>query len=92
MTKIADHHFVMQLQGFSLVTAVITYRMPDYRSLLQEYIWQEYDQFPDLNALRKFLHFWECELEGPIHSVHVAHAQLLTPAEVRLISDPMYLH
>lgn len=92
MSKSADRHFTLQLQGYSLVTAVITYRMPDYRSLLQEYIWQEYDLFPELTALRSFLHFWECELEGPIHSVEIARAQLLSPAEVRLLDDPLYLH
>ena len=33
-----DRGFEQQLQGFSLTTAEILYRMPDHPSLLQTYI------------------------------------------------------
>ena len=36
--------FLRQLEGFSLTTAEILYRLPDYPRLLQSYIWQDYDQ------------------------------------------------
>jgi uncharacterized protein Usg len=36
--------------------------------------------FPHLN---KFLNFWLEKLEGPLHSVTVAHARLIKPAEIR---------
>ena len=38
--------FACQLEGYGLTTASILYRMPDHRSILQEFIWQEYDLAP----------------------------------------------
>ena len=69
-------------EGFGLTTAHIIYRMPDHLELLQDYIWQRYDVFPAFPELGKFLAFWQKEIEGPIHSVTVAHARLITPAEI----------
>jgi uncharacterized protein Usg len=57
----------------SLVTAHIVYRMPDHLSVLQDFIWQDYDLFPDFPALVKFLRFWQAEIEGPLYSVSVGH-------------------
>ena len=68
--------------GYGVTTAQILYRMPDHLELLQEYIWQRYDTFPDFPVLGRFLDFWQKELDGPIHSVTVAHARLITPAEI----------
>lgn len=33
--------FRLQVQGFGLTTAEIHYRLPDYRNLLQLFIWQD---------------------------------------------------
>lgn len=87
-----DPHFRRQLEGWSLATAEIYYRMPDARNILQTYLWQDYDLAPRFPQLKKFLDFWERELEGPIHSVRLAHAQLLRPAEVRLVGTEIHLH
>ena len=47
--------FRKQLEGYGLTTAEILYRMPDHPSLLQSYVWQDYDLFPEFPTLRKFL-------------------------------------
>lgn len=73
-----------RVRGYGLTTAQIFYRLPDYPTLLQTYVWQEYDLAPQFPELRRFLHFWHHELEGPLHSVMVAHKQLISPPEVRL--------
>ena len=39
--------------------------------------------FPDFPVLRRFLAFWQEKLEGPLHSVQVAHQKLIKPAELR---------
>ena len=92
MTRPIDPDFHRQLEGWSLATAEIVYRMPDARSLLQTYVWQDYDLAPKFPQLQKFLDFWERELDGPIHSVRVAHAQLLGPKEVRMLGAEIALH
>ena len=43
--------------------------MPDHPSLLQTYVWQNYDLFPKFPALKDFLQFWQEKLEGPLFSV-----------------------
>ena len=92
MTRPIDPDFRRQLEGWSLATAEILYRMPDAQNVLQSFIWQKYDLAPKFPELRKFLDFWEKELDGPIHSVRLAHAQLLRPAEVKLVGSEITLH
>ncbi|MBN9245855.1 MAG: protein usg, partial [Hyphomicrobium sp.] len=53
-----DNGFKAQLAGFSLTTAEILYRLPDHPSLLQSYIWQEYDSAPRFPKLKSFLALW----------------------------------
>lgn len=73
--------FQVQLEGYGLTTAEIHYRMPDHPALLQSYTWQDYDLAPLFPELKKFLAFWERELEGALHSVRVAHNRLVRPSE-----------
>ncbi|MCJ8142999.1 usg protein [Ancylobacter sp. A5.8] len=84
MTAISDD-FVKQLSGYGLTTAQILYRMPDHPSFLQTYLWQHYDLCPHFPELNRFLEFWKRELEGPLHSVTVAHSRLIRPAELRAV-------
>jgi uncharacterized protein Usg len=65
--------------GFGLTTATILYHRPDHLWLLQTYVWQDYDLFPEFPELAKFLTFWENSLDGPLHSVSVSHSRLITP-------------
>lgn len=83
----ADPDLAARLAGFSLTTAEIIYRMPDAQSLLQSYIWQDYDLAPKFPKLAGFLAFWERELDGPIHSVRVTHDRLVRPAPFRMASE-----
>jgi uncharacterized protein Usg len=84
--------FIRQLEGYGLTTARILYRMPDHPSLLQTYVWQDYDVAPTFPILNRFLTFWREKLEGPLHSVSVAHAGLIKPAELRMASGEFHLH
>ena len=84
--------FIKQLNGYGLTTARILYRCPDFPALLQTYVWQDYDVAPDFPVLNGFLNFWQSSLEGPLHSVRVAHAKLLKPAELTLRSGEFRLH
>jgi uncharacterized protein Usg len=84
--------FRRQLEGYGLTTANILYRRPDHPWLLQTYVWQDYDLCPAFPALNKFLNFWLETLEGPLHSVTVAHARLIKPTEIRAIDGEFRLH
>jgi len=82
----------LQLEGYGLTTANILYRLPDYPKIIQSYVWQEYDLHPDFPELRKFLDFWRRSLDGPLHSVIVAHANLIKPAEMKLLDGEFSVH
>ncbi|EGP06892.1 usg protein [Afipia clevelandensis] len=84
--------FKRQLAGYGLTTAEILYRRPDHRWLLQSYVWQNYDLFPNFPALKDFLAFWQEKLEGPLVSVTVAHSKLIKPAEIKAIDGVFRLH
>ncbi|HZP74998.1 MAG TPA: usg protein [Pseudolabrys sp.] len=84
--------FEKQVAGFGLTTAEILYRRPDHRWLLQSYVWQEYDLFPEFPELQKFLAFWQEKLDGPLHSVRVAHCKLIKPAEIKPVDGIFRLH
>ena len=88
----SDRDFERQLQGFSLTTAEIMYRMPDFRDILQTYIWQDYDLAPKFSKLIKFLDFWSHNLDGPLAEVRVAHAGLLRPLAMRHVGSEWHLH
>lgn len=81
-----------QLQNHRLTTAQIFYHLPDHPRLLQEFVWQDYDIAPDFPHLRHFLDFWQRELEGPLHSVRIVAAPLITSGELKVIHQEFRLH
>jgi uncharacterized protein Usg len=87
-----DHGFKAQLEGFSLTTAEILYRLPDHPVLLQSYVWQDYDLAPRFPKLKAFLDFWAAKLEAPLFKVTVAHSKLIKPAELRLVGAELKIH
>ena len=89
---LSSKDFRRQLEGYGLTTANILYRRPDHPWLLQTYVWQDYDLCPIFPALNKFLNFWLEKLEGPLHSVTVAHARLIKPAEIRAVDGEFRVH
>jgi uncharacterized protein Usg len=92
MVSTVSNDFVKQVNGYGLTTAHILYRRPDHRWLLQSYVWQNYDLFPEFPELQRFLAFWQEKLEGPLHSVQVAHCKLIKPAELKPINGEFRLH
>lgn len=89
----ADHtELQKQLEGYGLTTAKILYPFPDYPSLFQTYVWQDYDLCPNFPVLNKFLAFWRTNLVVPPHRVFVAHKRLISAAEVRLLNGEYRLN
>jgi uncharacterized protein Usg len=79
-------------QDWRLTTAEILYRMPDHPAVLQSFIWQKHDLAPAFPELARFLDFWKREIEGALHSVRVASASLIKPAELRYSNGVFLLH
>jgi uncharacterized protein Usg len=82
----------LQLRGYRMTTAEILYHLPDHPHLLQTFIWQHLDIAPEFPILRRFLDFWMRNIEGKLHSVKVARASIITPAELRHAGISLTLH
>lgn len=88
----ADTDFSRMLIGYSLTTAEILYHLPDHPSLLQTYLWQDYDLHPKFPKLKSFLDFWDTHLDGKLYKVCVNHRSLISPAELKLVGTEFNLH
>jgi uncharacterized protein Usg len=85
-------NFLKMLDGYGLTTAQIHYRLPDQPSLLQLYVWQEYDLAPSFPTLQRFLEFWRREIDGALHSVSIAHQRLIQPSQYRAVDGVISIH
>jgi uncharacterized protein Usg len=81
-----------QLKDYRLTTAEILYHMPDFPTVLQTFVWQRYDLAPRFPMLNRFLDYWTRNLDGPLHSVRVANAGLVTTSELRFVDGEFRLH
>jgi len=84
--------FELRLRGYRLTTAEILYRLPDHPSVLQSFIWQEFDIAPKFPVLTKFLDFWQSSIEGRLHSVTVAVRGLISNAELKHFGQEFSVH
>lgn len=88
----AQSDFSRQLDGYGLLTARILYHLPDHPSLLQTFLWQALDKAPTFPELRRFLDFWQRDIDGKLHSVKIAHRQLVGPADFRILDAEFPIH
>ncbi len=82
----------LMLRGYGLTTAQFFYRMPDYRHVLNVFVWQDYDLAPDYPRLFEFIEFWQREIEGPLHSVQFTHRKLISPGHWRQVTGEFKYH
>jgi uncharacterized protein Usg len=82
----------LQLKDYRLTTAEILYHLPDHPRILQTFVWQELDIAPRYPVLHKFLEFWRRELDGAVHSVRIASAELVKPPAFRAPGAYLQLH
>lgn len=81
-----------QMQNYRLTTAEILYHMPDHPDLLQSFIWQTLDIAPRYPVLRRFLDYWETNIEGKLHSVRIGQRGIVSAAEFRTANVELVMH
>ena len=82
----------LMMQGYGLTTAEFYYGLPDHPSVLNTYVWQDYDRAPDHDKLLGFIGFWQAEIEGPLHSVRFVHRKLISAGEWRNVTGEFTYH
>ncbi|MSO76559.1 MAG: Usg family protein [Alphaproteobacteria bacterium] len=73
----------LELRGYRLTLAEITYWVPDHPRLLQTFTWQTLDLAPRFPILHRFLDHWRREIEAKAQSVRVATAPMVGRGELR---------
>jgi uncharacterized protein Usg len=84
--------FEMQLNGYRLSTAEILYWMPDHPSVLQCFVWQQYDKPPEFPELHRFLGFWKENIDATLHTVRVACADAIKVPSIRNAQAVYQIH
>ena len=87
MLKDPDKSFYEQLNdNFRLTTIQVIYRLPDYHSILQEFVWQTLDHPPEFKRMQQFINYWLENIEAPIHSVKIANINVISPSNFSMVS------
>lgn len=84
---VRDDNLLLRVTQDLLTTAEILYALPDYPMLVQTYIWQDYDHAPRFPLLKKFLKFWERDIEGRLQHVTVSVREHLGAAKFTFYAD-----
>lgn len=87
-----SREFELLLKDHRLTTAEIMYYYPDFPSLLQTFVWQDLDLVPSLPKLKKFLDFWEADLDGKLHSVHVTYCKIISSNQYHSVIAELKIH
>jgi uncharacterized protein Usg len=93
----SDRSLLRKLGEWRQITAEILYCMPDHRSLVQSFIWQDMDRWDADPAqafprLRQFCAWWNATLEGPIVQVRVGDTPLVGAVELKALLPVFHLH
>ena len=54
------------------MTLNVLYWIPDYKNVLQEFIWQTSDIKPEYPRVHRFLNYWHDNIEAVISEVNIA--------------------
>lgn len=61
-----------------LVSLRVFYYMPDYRDLIQEFMWQTMDIKPKYPRVNKFLNYWKENIEAVIADIEMAETEKIS--------------
>ena len=84
---IDDDFHKMVTKGYSLVTVNVIYYLPDYSSLVNEFLWQSLDLRPEYPRIKKFLNFWQNEINAVIKEIQLSDSHGLKPRSFRKIEE-----
>ena len=81
----------MILRPKSVVTVNVLYYRPDYRNLIQEFVWSLDDVVPELRRTHLFLSYWQQNIDAVIKEVLVG-VDGDSPQRIRSVDHMLKLH
>ena len=70
-----------------LVTCQVFYYMPMHRSLIQEFVFQDYDNIPEFPRMNRFIDFWRREIDAVIQEVILSEADAFNSKKFKRIDE-----
>lgn len=62
------------LQRKEIITVKVEYFIPNYTHILNEFICQYEDIWPDIPRVHKFLNYWKDNIDAIINGVYITHS------------------
>ena len=59
------------IKKWTVASVQVVYYIPDYMSLVNEFVWQTEDQLPDYPRIGRFLNYWDNHIDGPIKEAYI---------------------
>ena len=59
------------IKKWTVASVQVVYYIPDYLSVVNEFIWQTEDQLPEYPRIARFLDYWDKNIDGPIKEVYI---------------------
>lgn len=56
-------------QDYRIVTVNVLFYLPDYASIVQEFLWQTLDRRPQYPRIHRFLDFWRRDIDAVIKEI-----------------------
>ena len=63
----------MVLSNHTLTTLQVYYYIPDYTSIIQEFVWQYNDSLPEFPRTHKFLNYWHHNIDAVIADIRLGY-------------------
>ena len=61
----------IRIKKWTVATVQVIYFIPDHLHILNEYIWQTEDELPEYPRIKRFLDYWDKNIDGPIKEVYI---------------------
>jgi uncharacterized protein Usg len=84
--RVVDKDFYSQFNDlYRLTTILVIYRLPDYQSILKEFVWQTLDYPPEYPRMFQFIEHWRLNIEAPIHSVTIENTEVISQGNFEFV-------
>lgn len=67
---------MLLINKFCIATVQIYYYRPDYKNIIQEFVWQTEDIKPKFPRINQFLLYWKENITAPIESIELSHRDI----------------
>ncbi len=76
-------------KNWTIATVQVVYYIPDYLHIVNEFAWQTEDTRPYYPRIKRFLDYWDKNIDGPIKETYIYDHDIINP-HVRVV-DRRYM-